>query len=505
MNKLQLLEIGGIAFIIVVQFYIFAKTYARIKQYASIFPGGDVFFINKVKLLPQYWQLHPKELIANLGQYRKNSEPQIVQEEMVSEDGTVISPLLYAEDKREENELVDSTDKSNSTTVTILNSINTYLIRNKGIASDFHLIKDIVERNTDAREDEITQTISLPLYLGLLGTFIGIVLGLVQISGINFSGADTALDTAISTLLNGVMIAMVASFFGLLLTISNTGYFFKNAKKKVLDKKNEFYTFIQTDLLPLLTLYSLQNNLHKFNEEFSSNIGSLNKVMGKNYDALITQDKLLGKLETMNINSFAAANIKVLKELNFSVEKFSQFNQYLSQLNTLISESRGYGQQVNELLQRTDNFNELGLRIINSFGDNKQLLEFLQGHYNSLDESSQLINNAVGRVHNTLDETLDGLKEFVQIKIQEVQKLVNQEMEQLQHASPNKWKQLDNLSHLQKLGTDLQDIKMSSATQMEKMIQEVRGMNATVLELKNNHIKPSLYQRAKIWMLSKRK
>lgn len=50
----------------------------------------------------------------------------------------------------------------------IENSINTYLIKNKGAVSDFNLIKDIVERNCDAVESEIESVTPLPLYLGLV-------------------------------------------------------------------------------------------------------------------------------------------------------------------------------------------------------------------------------------------------------------------------------------------------------------------------------------------------
>src|SRR5690554_867654 len=49
---------------------------------------------------------------------------------------------------------------------TIIISINNYLHNNKGAVSDFHLIKDIVDRNCDAKEEEIHTQIPVPLYLG---------------------------------------------------------------------------------------------------------------------------------------------------------------------------------------------------------------------------------------------------------------------------------------------------------------------------------------------------
>ena len=59
----------------------------------------------------------------------------------------------------------------------ILNSVNGYLLRNKGAVSDFNLVKDIVDRNIDKVDDEISNHLPTPLYLGLMGTMLGIVGG----------------------------------------------------------------------------------------------------------------------------------------------------------------------------------------------------------------------------------------------------------------------------------------------------------------------------------------
>ena len=55
--------------------------------------------------------------------------------------------------------------------------MNNYLDNNKSAVSDFHLMKDIVDRNCDAKEEEIQTQIPVPLYLGLIGTMSGILIG----------------------------------------------------------------------------------------------------------------------------------------------------------------------------------------------------------------------------------------------------------------------------------------------------------------------------------------
>ena len=59
-----------------------------------------------------------------------------------------------------------------------IQSINSYLKNNKGSAADFNIIKDITERHIDTIVNGINSTVSAPLFLGLAGTFFGIIYGL---------------------------------------------------------------------------------------------------------------------------------------------------------------------------------------------------------------------------------------------------------------------------------------------------------------------------------------
>ena len=55
---------------------------------------------------------------------------------------------------------------------------NRYLCKNIGTSADFPLIKDICERRLDVLDAEIQNSLNTPLYLGLAGTFMGIIFGL---------------------------------------------------------------------------------------------------------------------------------------------------------------------------------------------------------------------------------------------------------------------------------------------------------------------------------------
>jgi len=459
MNNFELIEAIGVGIIIVLQAYNFYKTNARIRVYRNIIPVEGAFEVFKVSLKREALALHPRELLGRLNEWALEGDQEI--------------------------DLIRKKGGGNEVTDKIVYSLNTYLLRNKGVASDFHLIKDIVERNCDSVEEDIHQTVSLPLYLGLLGTFLGIVVGLVKISGIDFAGENNGMDLAISALLKGVMIAMIASFFGLLLTVLNNGFFFKGAKALLEQRRNDFYTFVQTELLPLLnqninsTLYSLQTNLFRFNDEFKDNIGLLRDVMGKNHDALVAQEKILNTLENIDITEFGKANVIILQQLNISTEKLSQFNAYLGQLNELMGTTSRVSSQLDSAIARSDNFEELGQKLMTMFSENQKLVEFLRNHYDALDTSHQLITTAVNRVGNTLDESLDKLRLFTQERINEVQKITLREMDLLVNQYPDKWKRLDSLIYLETMNKHLAELKNGTAQQQERMDREFRELNSS--------------------------
>ena len=168
MNNYETLELIGVLLLIGVQIFIFYITYNRIQTFKNIFPSSDRFYISKPFISGKKLTIHPKELLNNLDKYIKESEPKLLKKAVYDEKGNILIPEKYAEDTRISIDLISYDkvgEKGNAITKKIIDSLNIYLIRNKGVASDFHLIKDIVERNCDVIEEDINQTISLPLYI----------------------------------------------------------------------------------------------------------------------------------------------------------------------------------------------------------------------------------------------------------------------------------------------------------------------------------------------------
>lgn len=431
MNNFQLPELAIIGTIIFLQFVTFIRTLKRIHQYRKIFPLQNAYYLSR-----GYGNIDSIEA--------ENPSP------------------VFGE---------------------ILTTLNTYLARNKSAAADFHLVKDVVERNVNAAESHVEQNISLPLYLGLLGTLLGIVCGLFSASGQLTETGQTAGASA-SLLLDGVKFAMIASFTGLALTIYHSGVSYKIAKKVTEDRKNQFYKFIQDELFPILneninsTFHSLQTNLFQFNQQFSANINKLSGAMAGNYDALASQAKVLATLEKMDMVNFADANVKVLQELRKSTDQFQTFASYMEGMNELLSNTRACVAAVSNLIGRTETLNVLAKKIEASFEFNKQLQEFLQHHYSSLEESQQVFDRKLTEVGDHLSGSLEQLKTFTQEQIVEIRRITTREMDLMQSQYPERWKQLEKLSFLESMNSNITEIKNTANSQSKSISNEMLLTNA---------------------------
>ena len=58
------------------------------------------------------------------------------------------------------------------------------MCKNTGTSADLGILEDICDSQKGALEDEIHNSLNVPLYLGLAGTFVGIITGLI---GVDFN------------------------------------------------------------------------------------------------------------------------------------------------------------------------------------------------------------------------------------------------------------------------------------------------------------------------------
>ena len=205
----------------------------------------------------------------------------------------------------------------------LVGEINEYLEKNEG-TTDFGIIKDKVENRLEALHEDAVSKVSFPTYLGLMGTFFGVWIGLQSFKiGVGKAGVS---DEIVSALIGGVIVSMVTSLIGLVLMM------WGNAKagdvlKKVEGDKNKFFDFIQVRLMPVLgtSMVSALNKLHRtintFEPAFKGVIGEFKDAFSECTETLRGTfgekvQLLTSAVETMGKNmSLINENVKMQEQL----------------------------------------------------------------------------------------------------------------------------------------------------------------------------------------------
>lgn len=534
MNNITIIEFLLVGLIIVIQIFQTLKTFNKINILKSIIPNKDFFKIKLFNIPVEDLQVfQPKDVLDNLSKYKiENSKPiddafeytyenlesltineikdrvkldfsenikATLKEEIIDEAIAVHNYYANNDNSNEKDSLINEislinpNETSNIIFEGLLHSINVYLLRNKGATTDFNLIKDITERNIDAEDEDISQRITTPLYLGLMGTMLGIIFGLINLFLVSGDGEDFQ----IKGFLIGVSIAMSASFVGLLFTVLNSSYY-KTARKNVEIAKNDFYTFIQTELLPILnqsvssSVFMLHTNLVKFNDNFTININRLTGLLNKNYDAVIAQDSILQSLENIDITEFAKANVRVLRELKTGTEDLHKFNQYLRSLNATADSTTRLSNSFQTLLNKANNFEGLAAKLDSRIEESNKLVQFLNDHYEVLSDRSDLLNDSVRKVDDVLNKSLVELREHTTEKIDAIKDITIKEEDLMTKAFADNRSHFAKLSLLENLNQSINDIKANSNSQIDSinhqinLLKESLNKTNTVLDEMNN-------------------
>jgi hypothetical protein len=367
---------------------------------------------------------------------------------------------------------------SNEIMTKITSSINTYLIRNKGAVADFNLLRDIIQRNLDTVEEEISMTMPIPVYLGLMGTMAGIILGLFALPDI---GSEAFLQgNGINNLIGGVKIAMIASFTGLLFTVSNSGWSFKGAKSAVEQRKNDFFTFLQTELLPVLTesvnagIIGLNRSIERFGVSFNENVGKLDSLMNKNYDSLMAQQTAVESLQKLDISRIANFNIKVFGEMKESVDALERLGYALKNVDSFVANSKA-------LVERTNNVLDLSEKIMDVLNESKQLQLFLKSHFKDLEDRGQIINNTVVKMDDVIDKSLKGLEEHIYARLQAVRDIKITAEDLLQKEFDQNRNVLGKLQFLEPLKNEFSTYSKAGIDGQNEMLNAINALQQKMI------------------------
>lgn len=233
----------------------------------------------------------------------------------------------------------------------LIGDINEYLASCKGTAT-FNIIQNKTERRLTKLYDKAASKASFPTHLGLMGTFLGVFLGLGAFLISSANNPEGITDGAIHSLILGVLVSMLTSFVGLVLS-TRANNSISNAKNKSDDDKNEFYEYIQNKLMPSVdvslteALGKLHETVSNFEPSFSTVIAGFRQTFKECTDAFgedfrKSVKRMVGAVETMsnNINQITE-NVDLLEDLLTRVSGaewkryMRQFAEATDHLNTL--------------------------------------------------------------------------------------------------------------------------------------------------------------------------
>lgn len=369
------------------------------------------------------------------------------------------------------------------------NSINQYLTNNSGSVIDFHLLKDSVDRHCEAVENDIHTLTPVPLYIGLAGTMLGVILGLGSliltgsITDLLSSGTGNfgAAATGVNDLLTGVAIAMAASICGIGCTTC-ASLKFKERKAEAEMGKNTFLAWLQARLLPELpsdtsdALNKLVKNLNRFNQVFQQNVVSLGGVLGEVNQSYREQAKIVKTIQKMDVVKVSEANISVLHELNNCTATIQKFQDYIGSMHHYTSQLQAF---MNKFEQESSRLQVLE-EIRNFFTRNKGELS------KSLGDMDKTFQKSLTIVTENAEQSARKLNERLEIQSKLYGEILTQQQDTFEKTSKRMSDKLTAaIEKMPKMESSLLEIAKIPA-QLKKLIEKIDKSNqALATEVSN--------------------
>jgi len=503
--------ISIIVIIVFIQLRTFISTTGKIKNFLWIFPErSDEYKISREALIEKIKNSKDDDIEKMLVGAGFASEKYY--KSRLSAEGDVMTPLFLRE--KAEKDLIAklgigtgiSANHNNSIFKTIIDSINNYLKNNKSV-NDFHLMKDIVDRNCDAKEEEINTQIPIPLYMGLVGTMAGILVGIFYLwwsGGIGNLLNATANSTnsisgaeGVEALLGGVALAMTSSILGIILTTWGSNKF-KTAKSIVEKDKHLFLSWIQANLLPKLsnnitdTLERMTLNLSSFNDTFSNNTKELGTTLSEVNKSYVLQKQLFDAVKQIADKDISIQNINLYNALKGSAKEIHTLAEYLNNTNEYLENVRALNEKIDKQESRTRSIEEMGV--------------FFKSEVGEIEQRKQAISLAVGKVDDYLKQALEKLKENADAQFLELQKSTTKQQDLLKRKTEEINEVVDELHNLTSIKESISRFEQAMRAQNGKLdnlahtIQDLINVNIAGSDI---HVygKPKIqvWQKALIW------
>lgn len=271
-----------------------------------------------------------------------------------------------------------------------LEDTNSYLLNTKGGAASWTILQELSARPYQLAEVAAGAMVTTPLYVGLLGTFLGIGIGLLSIVRTGVS------EAGIQLFLAGVMIAMVGSFCGLLFTvIGNYGY--QQAKQQAAERQQAYLAFLQAQLMPRLqqdmasSFNNLRTVLDQFNQDFFQKIIDFKEVFSNLSEYIGVQEKFLTALEGGGYNQLTEANLRFLEQIRENASLFESFGGYQKKLNESLQLGAGAARDIREVVDRLHQIDDVQDYVRQNEEMLRKQVGYLTAHQDRMQDLAQTI------------------------------------------------------------------------------------------------------------------
>lgn len=296
---------------------------------------------------------------------------------------------------------------------------------------DIASIKELVDSQIRMKEDEVESLMPVPQYYGLGGTLAGIIFGVILLLcskdlKVMMTAADSiekgSAGDGISSLLWGVVIAMITTLVGIALSTSNSKKM-SEAMTECGNNRDGFFEWLQENLAisssaSITEAFDrMSDNLADFNNTFVSNTADLGNALKNVNDTYTQQRELLDSINKLDVPKTAAANVKVLKELKSCCEQIDRFNQYLFSVNTYIQTMDSLNQSLNQQWIKT--------------GEIDEMARYFRSQNEQITSRNAIMNEAVGRIDFTLKQGLDALSSNSAGYLQQMENASNEQLSKL--------------------------------------------------------------------------
>ena len=324
--------------------------------------------------------------------------------------------------------------------------------------------------------------------LGILGTFVGLVWGLIPFSNVDFANTDQIRE-AIKELLSGVSTAFVTSVWGMLASI-----LFNGLEKCGIGRVSRAIADVQRALDRIFTLTRAEEIAMHQQEELAQQTAALKSVSTDFADA-VTSAMEPGRKEIIQ----ELQGLRVI----FSDALTMELVPRLETLNTAVTDSRQQGalerQEIIQELQRLPtafiNAMKPSLDTLNqavkalreqkeesSIGAIEQLIKQFQ---DSLSTSTITQMEELARTVGNASQSLMNLPDQMKKMIEGVQEQINQIRELLDEKSKEMFKEMNE--EMKKMVTDVHGLVESVAGKMETVSdQTTQTLQSAITQLERS-------------------